>query len=85
MAEEYPHVKFHGCNFVPTRHPFRENVLLEVYNLNEGLRGDDASFDMIHAYGCFKMVSNRISAGVLLFDALKRSLRHQTSKPGLWK
>lgn len=56
MAEEYPHVKFHGCNFVPTRHPHRDNLLLEVYNLNDGLRGKDASFDMIHATGCFKMV-----------------------------
>ena len=83
MAAEYPHVKFHGCNYVPTRHPFRENVLLEVYNLNDGLKGEDASFDMIHAYGCFKIVSNCIFIVLLLFDALKHSLRRQTSKRGL--
>jgi hypothetical protein len=29
--------------------------------LNEGLRGKDASFDMIHAYGCYKMVRLAIS------------------------
>ena len=57
MAVEYPHVKFTGCNFVPTRHPHHENIQLEVYNLNDGLRGRDESYDLIHACSCFKGVS----------------------------
>lgn len=59
MAAEYPFVKFVGCNFVPTRHPFRDNVQLEVYNLNEGLRGRDNSFDLIHADGLVKLVRTK--------------------------
>ncbi|TDL30019.1 hypothetical protein BD410DRAFT_811410 [Rickenella mellea] len=58
MAEEYPYVKFHGCNFVPTRHPFHDNVQFEVYNLNDGFRGQDASYDIIHAANTFKMTRN---------------------------
>ena len=57
MAEEFPHVEFVGCHFVPTRHLYHENVQLQVYNLNEGFRGNDASFDLIHASCTFKMVS----------------------------
>lgn len=56
MAMEYPHAKFTGCNFVPTRHPHRSNIVLEVYNLNDGFRGKDQSFDLIHAFCTFKMV-----------------------------
>ena len=56
MAKEYPHVKFTGCNFVPTRHPHSPNIQLEVYNLHEGLRGRDESYDMIHMFGAFKNV-----------------------------
>lgn len=58
MAEEFPHVKFLGCNFVPTRHPHNDNVQFEVYNLNDGIRGRDSSFDLIHASGTFKTVSS---------------------------
>lgn len=56
MAAEYPFAKFTGCNFVPTRHAHRDNVLLEVYNLSDGLHGKDNSFDLIHADGLVKMV-----------------------------
>ena len=59
MADEYPHVKFTGCNFVPTRHPHRSNVQLEVYNLNDGIRGRDDSYDLIRADGLFKMVKRQ--------------------------
>lgn len=57
MAIEFPHVKFTGCNFVPTRHPHRPNIVLEVYNLNDGLRGKSESYDLIHALACFKTAS----------------------------
>lgn len=59
MAEEFPHVKFHGCNFVPIRHPHYENVLFEVYNLNDGFLGKNGTFDLIHCRGTFKMASRR--------------------------
>ncbi|KLO07900.1 hypothetical protein SCHPADRAFT_836007 [Schizopora paradoxa] len=55
MALEYPHVKFTGANFVPTRHPYRENVQFEVYNLVEGLHGKNGTYDIIHADATFKM------------------------------
>ncbi|KAI5117560.1 hypothetical protein M0805_004473 [Coniferiporia weirii] len=58
MVREYPHVKFTGCNFVPTRHPHHPNIILEIYNLNDGLRGRDGSFDLIHAIGCFKFTTD---------------------------
>lgn len=64
MAEEFPHVKFTGCNWVPTRHPYRENVVLEVYNLNDGIRGKDNHFDIIHGDGLFKMVIPRADPSV---------------------
>ena len=60
MALEYPHVKFTGANFVPTRHPYRENVQFEVYNLVEGLHGKNGTYDIIHADATFKMVFNLI-------------------------
>ncbi|EJD01670.1 uncharacterized protein FOMMEDRAFT_158822 [Fomitiporia mediterranea MF3/22] len=54
MAKEYPHVKFTGCNLVPTRHPHSPNIQLEVYNLHDGFHGRDESYDMIHMFGTFK-------------------------------
>lgn len=56
MAKEYPHVKFTGCNFVPTRHPHNSNIQLEVYNLHDGFHGKDETYDMIHMFGTFKFV-----------------------------
>ena len=57
MAVEYPHVKFTGCNVVPTRHPYSDKVQFEVYNVADGLHGKDNHYDLIHASGCYKMVS----------------------------
>lgn len=56
MASEYPHVKFTGCHLVPVRHAHQENVQIEIYNLHEGLRGRDESYDVIHGSGLFKFV-----------------------------
>lgn len=56
MADQFPHVKFTGCNFVPTRHPHHPNIQLEIYNLNEGFRGRDEYYDLIRMEGCFKTV-----------------------------
>lgn len=61
MAKEYPHVKFTGCNFVPTRHPHLPNIQLEVYDLHGGFHGKDETYDFIHMNGTFKFV------GVLTF------------------
>ncbi|TDL17679.1 hypothetical protein BD410DRAFT_794152 [Rickenella mellea] len=49
MSEQFPHVKWHGIQFVPNRRPYRENVVYEVYDISEGLRGADCSFDFIHS------------------------------------
>ncbi|KAL5487577.1 hypothetical protein ACEPAI_5685 [Sanghuangporus weigelae] len=54
MAKEYPHVKFTGCNLVPTRHPHTPNIQLEVYNLHQGFHGRNESYDLIHMSGTFK-------------------------------
>lgn len=56
MAQEYAHVKFTGCHVVPVRHPHQPNVQIEIYNVHEGLRGKDESYDMIHGSGLFKFV-----------------------------
>ena len=56
MAKEYSHVKFTGCNFVPTRHPHSSNIQLEVYNLHDGFHGKDETYDLIHMLSTFKFV-----------------------------
>ena len=58
MAKEYPHAKFTGCNFVPTRHPHSSNIQLEVYNLHNGFHGKDETYDLIHMFSTFKFVSD---------------------------
>ncbi|TDL17678.1 hypothetical protein BD410DRAFT_843472 [Rickenella mellea] len=49
MAEQFPHVKWHGVQLVPSRHPHSDNIVFEVYDVNEGLRGTEGSFDLIHS------------------------------------
>ncbi|TDL17677.1 hypothetical protein BD410DRAFT_754196 [Rickenella mellea] len=49
MSEQFPHVKWHGVQFVPNRRPHRQNVVYEVYDISEGLHGAANSYDFIHS------------------------------------
>ncbi|KAL0952635.1 hypothetical protein HGRIS_006881 [Hohenbuehelia grisea] len=50
MANEFPHVSFHGLDIVPiaTRYP-PNNVFFEVQDMNEPWRWGDATVDIVHA------------------------------------